>query len=166
MSGLRRLVFAMSVWALSTAWVYSAEEPENPPQAGVADAHGNDRMVLGGLKYDSIMGPTAALCVCWHIDHPAQLICSHDFWILQAEAGEGGGKLQFGYGAWYMAGGTIKASVLQTWGDPMEVGPEQTYLGAELQLNLFMINGAVGLYTRVHGDDDETLVTWSAGIGF
>jgi len=136
--------------------------------------HGLEWFPMGGLKYDSVTGITGAGCICFHIENPfarpredGLRICSHDFLILQVEAGEGGGKLQLGYGSWYMAGGAVKLSLLRTWGDPMEIEPNQTYLGAECQLNFFLLNGAVGVYTEIDGDgEDETLITWSAGIGF
>ena len=127
-----------------------------------------------GLKYDSVTGVTGAGCLCFsaeslfgnHSDNEIRM-CNHEFLILQVEAGEGGGKLQLGYGAWQMTGCATKLSILRTWGDTMEVEPGETYLGGEFQLNLLLLNVAVGLYTEIDGDgEDETLVTWSTGIGF
>jgi len=136
--------------------------------------HGREWFPMGGIKYDSVTGLTGAGCVLIHIADPfakpnelGLYTCSHSFLVAQIEAGEGGGKLQFGIGAWYMVGWAAKASVLRTWHDPMELERDQTYLGAEIQLNFFLLNSTVGLYAEVDGDgEDETIVTWSAGIGF
>jgi hypothetical protein len=126
---------------------------------------GRECLPFGGVEYDSVVGPSAAVCLCIMMEHPHREVCSHDFWILQIEAGRGGGKLQFGAGLWYMVGGMAKASLMRTWGDPMEVEPDQTYVGVELELNVFQLHGDVGLYQRIVGDR-ETLVTWGVGIGF
>ncbi|MDO9264130.1 MAG: hypothetical protein Q7U02_09195 [Desulfosalsimonadaceae bacterium] len=147
---------------------FATEKPDvPPPEPSPVHEHGREWFVLGGAKYDSITGPTASACLCWQIYHPGRIMCSHDFWIFQAEAGRGGGKLQFGVGVMYWTGGAAKLSLLHTWGDPMEVETNQTYFGAECQLNFFLLNGTLGLYRKIHGDDeDETLATWSTGIGF
>lgn len=153
---------------LAVSPCFAAEEPDDlPPEALPVHEHGREWLVLGGAKYDSITGPTASANLCLWIHHPDQIMCSHDFWIFQAEAGRGGGKLQFGVGVMYWTGVAAKLSLLRTWGDPMEVETRQTYLGAECQLNFFLLNGTIGLYRKIHGDDeDDTLVTWSTGIGF
>ncbi|MFC1499270.1 hypothetical protein ACFLS1_12485 [Verrucomicrobiota bacterium] len=154
---------------------FGVEDPDTTSlESTPVHEHGREWFPMGGIKYDSVTGLTGAGCILFHIDNPfAQpnedglYMCSHSFLILQVEAGEGGGKLQFGIGEWYMAGWVAKLSLLRTWSDSMELEPDQTYLGAEVQLNFFQLNGAVGVYTELDGDgEDETLVTWSAGIGF
>ena len=129
---------------------------------------GRECLPFGGVEYDSVVGPSVAACLCVMMEHPDREMCSHDFWIVQLEAGRGGGKLQFGVGLWYMVGGMAKVSLMRTWGDPMEVEPNQTYAGVELELNLFQLHSDIGLYQRIAGDadDKESLVTWGVGIGF
>jgi hypothetical protein len=147
----------------------NAQTNQVPEQPEVPVEQDRDRewFVMGGGKYDSVTGPTASACLCWQIAHPHRTMCSHDFWILQAEAGGGGGKLQFGVGEWYMVGGTAKLSLLRTWGDPGRVDTGQTYAGVECQGNFFLVNAAVGIYTGVDADArGSALLTWSAGIGF
>ena len=130
---------------------------------------GREWFPMGGVKYDSVTGPTAAGCLCWEIRHPERHICSHDFWIAQIEAGRGGGKIQAGAGFWYMFGGMAKLSLLRSWGDPLsDTEPNQTYLGAEVEVNFLQINSTLGVYGRVQGAGEGrgTMLTWSVGIGF
>jgi hypothetical protein len=172
---MKRLCYIIVIAVLTILPCLGADEAGTPrPDIAPVHDHGLEWFPMGGIKYDSVAGLTGAGCLLFHIDNPfarpnadGLYICSHSFLVLQVEAGEGGGKLQFGYGSWYMAGGAVKLSLLRTWGDPIGIEPNQTYLGAECQLNLFLLNGAVGLYAEIDGDgEDETLVTWSAGIGF
>lgn len=133
-----------------------------------------DWFPMGGIKYDSVTGLTGSGCILVPVNDPFERpnefgiwTCNHTLFFLQVEGGEGGGKLQCGYGAWYMIGWAAKLSILRTWGETLELEPEQTYLGGELQLNCFLLNSSVGFYSELDGDgEDETLVTLSAGIGF
>jgi len=163
------------VLLLVAAWPCIGEESAGTPQPEPTpeDRRWQGWFPMGGLKYDSVTGITGAGCICLIIGDPSThpregaVVIAEPHLIIQLEAGQGGGKLQVGVGAWYMAGGVAKLSLLRTWGDPMEIEPSQTYLGAELQLNIFPLNGAVGVYGEIDGDgEDVTLVTWSAGIGF
>ncbi|MBA4388024.1 MAG: hypothetical protein C0404_08590 [Verrucomicrobia bacterium] len=126
---------------------------------------------MGGVRYDSVTGITGSGCLLFHIKDPfahrgasGLVRCSHTFLILQLEAGEDGGKLQFGLGELYMAGWLGKVSLLRTWNDPAGTDPDETYLGLEAQLNIFLLNTSIGLYANTR-DAGDTLVTWSAGIG-
>ena len=125
-------------------------------------------ILMPGLKYDSVLGPTASGCLLWKVNHPGRRSCSHDFWIVQLEAGEGGGKLQCGYGQWFIGGAAVRVSLMQTWDEPIDVEPGQTYLGWELQAALGMMTAHFGAYGRVNGDggeDDEALLIWGVGLG-
>ena len=172
MNGLMmKTMIALAMLVLCVTFSYAETNGvQQAPWRSEAPERGHERFVMVGAKYDSITGPTASACVCWHIDHPdgrIRRICSHDFWILQAEVGRGGGKLQCGVGTWYMVGGAAKVSILRTWGEPGEVEAGQTYAGVECQGNFFLINATIGVYARIYGDyGDEALLTWSAGIGF
>ncbi len=130
---------------------------------------------LGGLKYDSVTGVTGAACLWLPVENPfaryredgTPVTVGSLLLMLQAEAGRGGGKLQIGCGAWHFTGWALKLSLLRTWGETMAIDPGQTYLGAECQLNILLLNGTIGLYTEIKGDgENRTLVTWSIGIGF
>lgn len=121
-----------------------------------------------GLKYDSIVGLTGTLGMQVEIIDPSGDEVDDDYWIAQLEAGEGGGKLQFGLGRGRFTGGAAKLSVLHTWNNPRrDIQRDETYVGAEVQFSISLLNGSVGFYVNVHGDDEhDTLVTWSAGVGF
>jgi hypothetical protein len=91
--------------------------------------------------------------------------------LLQAEPGYGGGKLNIGIGSAVAgiitAGGALKASLLHTWNDPVNVPVDQTYLGVELELMCCFINGSIGAYRRIDGDEgEEWIISSGIGIGF
>lgn len=116
-----------------------------------------------GIKYDSV----TAVTVAGGIRYAKEVKSSDNYFLLHLEAGEGGGKLQFGVGTWHDGGFNIKSSLLRTWGDPLKIEPDQTYLGIEFQIMLRIFSATAGLYTEIDGDGkDETLFTWSAGALF
>lgn len=90
--------------------------------------------------------------------------------MLQFEPGFDGAKLQLGYiinpfiyewpVLWY-----IKGSLLRTWGEPIDLGPNQTYAGieAELYYGPFIFN--IGYYGHIVGDDSDHSKFLSYGIG-
>ena len=152
---------------------WGAEEADRPlPEPISVHDHGREWFPMAGVKYDSVTGFTGAGCILVNIENPfassgedGVVMCSHNFLIFQAEAGQGGGKLQLGVGSWYLAGWGVKLSLLRTWEHPETLEPNRTYCGAEFQLNIILINGSVGFYTGIDGED-EMMVTWSTGIGF
>lgn len=123
---------------------------------------------MWGLRYDSVQGASIAGSICFMRELPGRARCSHEFWIGQLAAGEGGGKIQIGVGEWWLAGESLKVSAMQTWGDPIGVEPDQTYLGIEYQKSILLMNGYIGAYAHVAGDDNEreALFTWGLGWGF
>jgi len=160
-------------------WVFNismASEPlesivdSDPKQNDVEIKHTHERewLPLGGIKYDSVQKFTVYGSFLLTKHHPERKICNHDFWIIQIEAGEGCGKIQGGTGFMYMTGASAKLSLMHTWNDPVGVDPNQTYLGVEGQINLFLLNTNMGLYTHIHGDsnDNNQLITFGIGFGF
>ncbi len=144
----------------------SPEQTENPK----THTHGRDVWPMGGIKYDSVQKFTVSGCLCWK-RKPEKMTCRNDFWIFQAQAGEGGGKLQGGIGRdmhFHMATGMAKLSLMQTWRDPVGVEPNQTYFGIEGQYTLLFMTVNIGLYTHVKGDsnDRNPLLTFGFGTGF
>jgi hypothetical protein len=70
-------------------------------------------------------------------------------WTAEVEAGQGGVQVAAGRGTTAMS--RLHASVLHTWGNPLWVRPNQTYVGAEVRLGIALFGfGLVG-YRRVHG---------------
>ncbi len=99
--------------------------------------------------------------------------CAGGF-LLDAEAGSGGGKLSLGVGANARVqdedfrgtvGAGLKLSVARTWGNPVGTDPGLTYLGPELDLFVLRVGVSVGVLFRVAGDGGgTTLFTWGLGL--
>ncbi|MCB1101503.1 MAG: hypothetical protein KDL10_04025 [Kiritimatiellae bacterium] len=78
--------------------------------------------------------------------------------IVEAEAGIGGGQLSVGLDSLGTGlGAAIKASMLRTWFEPIDLDPDQTYLGLQLLIGYDQLVAGVGGYRRIEGDDDEWL---------
>ncbi|HEX8693818.1 MAG TPA: hypothetical protein VF746_15455 [Longimicrobium sp.] len=74
--------------------------------------------------------------------------------VVALEAGVGGVQASAGWASYgpHLGAGRWQASVLRTWGSPLWVEPDQTYLGAELRMSLYAVGvGFVG-YRRISGD--------------
>lgn len=85
--------------------------------------------------------------------------------VLEADVGIGGGRLALGMdslGDGFGAG--IKAAYIQTWFEPVDADPNQSYLGLELEAGLDRLFGRLGFLRRVEGDGDGWLTTF--GLGF
>jgi len=85
--------------------------------------------------------------------------------ILEFEASLGGGKINFGAHSYIICGGSLKASVFKTWGDPVFLDPGQLYAGVELDFRFYPFIGCVGVYRHIHGDDSDPLTISTVGIG-
>ncbi len=85
---------------------------------------------------------------------------------LQAEAGVGGGRLAIGYDnvGTKRVGYGLKAALLHTWLEPLEVDRDQTFLGLEAELSVGRLLLNVGGFRRVSAGDDDWIA--SAGLGF
>jgi len=100
--------------------------------------------------------------------------CAQGF-LVQAEAGSGGGKLSLGVGARAhvdeedfrgTVGVGLRASLVRTWGSPIGTEPDLTYLGPELDLSVLRINLSLGVLWRVSGNTGSSaLFSWGLGFG-
>lgn len=84
---------------------------------------------------------------------------------LEAELGSGGGRVMLGLdnlGQGFGAG--VKAGLLRTWLEPIDLDEDQTYLGLVFQIGYDQLFGELSGYRRIEGDDDEWLT--SIGVGF
>jgi hypothetical protein len=100
--------------------------------------------------------------------------CAQGF-LVQADAGSGGGKLSLGVGARARVdeedfhgtvGVGLKASLVRTWGSPVGTEPDLTYLGPELDLSVVRINLTLGVLWRVSGNTGSSaLFSWGLGFG-
>jgi hypothetical protein len=98
--------------------------------------------------------------------------CAHGF-LLQADAGSGGGKLSLGLGARARVesedfhgavGADIRLSVARTWGSPIGTEPDLTYLGPEIGLSIVHVGVNLGVLWRVSGHGGSTaLFSWGLG---
>ncbi len=126
--------------------------------------------ILHGLGADVRDGSTKVNAVC-AVPMPH---CAQGF-LLQADAGSGGGKLSLGVGAWAKvdeesfrgtAGVALRLAVARTWGNPIGTEPGLTYLGPELDLSVKRINLTLGALFRLSGDrGSSALFSWGLGFG-
>ena len=126
--------------------------------------------ILHGLGADVRDGSTRVNAVC-AVPMPH---CAQGF-LLQADAGSGGGKLSVGVGAWAKvdeksfrgtAGVALRLAAARTWGNPIGTEPGLTYLGPELDLSVLRINLTLGALFRVSGDrGSSALFSWGLGFG-
>ena len=126
--------------------------------------------MLHGLGADVRDGSTRVKAVC-AIPMPH---CAQGF-LLQADAGSGGGKLSLGLGAWAKvdeesfrgtAGIALRLALARTWGNPIGTDPGLSYLGPELDLSVIRINLTLGVLFRVAGDrGSSALFSWGLGFG-
>jgi len=126
--------------------------------------------LLHGLGADVRDGSTRVKAVC-AIPMPH---CAQGF-LIQADAGSGGGKLSLGVGARAhvdeesfrgTAGVALRLALARTWGNPIGTEPGLTYLGPELDLSVIRINLTLGALFRVSGDrGSSALFAWGLGFG-
>jgi hypothetical protein len=125
--------------------------------------------LLHGLGADVRDGSTRVKAVCG-VPMPH---CAQGF-LLQADAGSGGGKLSLGVGARAhvdeesfkgTAGFALRVAFARTWGNPIGTDPGLNYLGPELDLSVIRIGLTLGVLFRVSGDHGPNAV-FSWGIGF
>jgi hypothetical protein len=100
--------------------------------------------------------------------------CAKGF-LLQADAGSGGGKLSLGLGARARvedegfrgtAGVALRLALARTWGNPIGTDPHLTYVGPELDLSVLRIGLTLGVLFRVSGDHGASaLFSWGLGFG-
>jgi hypothetical protein len=100
--------------------------------------------------------------------------CANGF-LLQADAGTGGGKLSLGVGARARVeeegfrgtvGLALKASLARTWGSPIGTEPGLTYLGPEIDFSILRANLTLGVLWRVSGHaGPSALFSWGVGFG-
>ena len=126
--------------------------------------------ILHGLGADVRDGSTRVKAVC-AVPMPH---CAQGF-LVQADAGSGGGKLSLGVGACAKvdeesfrgtAGVALRLALARTWGNPIGTEPGLTYLGPELDLSVLRINLTLGALFRVSGDrGSSALFSWGLGFG-
>ena len=82
--------------------------------------------------------------------------------MLIAEPGVSAGRLGLGYGVLTVSGPFYgQISLMRTWGNPLDTGPDLTYVGIELHVLAFRVS----VFNDLSGSqDDGRLVT--AGISF
>jgi hypothetical protein len=100
--------------------------------------------------------------------------CAQGF-LLQADAGSGGGKLSLGVGARAKVdeegfhgtvGASLRVALARTWGSPIGTEPGLTYLGPELDLSVVRVNLTLGVLWRVSGHAGASaLFSWGLGFG-
>jgi hypothetical protein len=87
--------------------------------------------------------------------------------FLQVEPGVGGGKVALGFakGLPPVAAGGLKAFYLRTWGQPLWVEKNRSYVGVELDATLFM-KLSIGVMRSIDDGPADTAITGGIGVGF
>lgn len=87
--------------------------------------------------------------------------------MIEFEGGYGGGRILVGLdGTGRSLGWGVKAALLKTWFEPIDLDENQMYLGAEFQANAGKLIGSLGAYTNIDGDDDSFITTLLIGLRF
>ncbi len=99
--------------------------------------------------------------------------CAHGF-LVQADAGSGGGKVSLGLGGRTridsddfhgVVGADFKLSLARTWGSPVGTDPHLTYLGPELDVSIVHVGVNLGVLWRVSGRGGSLAVfSWGLGV--
>ena len=122
-------------------------------------------MFLPSVQFEAPGRLTAGLSVFLPTrDEPGS---GRDGWIVEARAGQSGGRLAFGRAGYLeYLGLDARAFVGRTWRDPLNASPDSTYVGAEGGLSIAYVRVAVGVAQRVAGPSGSkgTVLTWSAGL--
>lgn len=82
---------------------------------------------------------------------------------VEVEAGTGGGRIMLGLdnlGDGFGAG--LKAGLLRSWFEPIDLDEDQTYLGLVGQIGYDRLFMELSGYRRIEGDDSD----WLSTIGF
>ena len=139
--------------------------PASPPPAQfVPDL---SVMFLPGVQVEAPGRVTAGLTVFFPTS--AQPGFRRDGWLVEANAGLGGGRLAFGRAGYLeYLGLDARVFVSRTWNSPLGASNDSTYIGAEGGLALGYIRVALGVGQRISGPAGEygTILTWSAGAQF
>jgi len=173
--------------ARSASTVSSAPKPPGglPAEAEVTIDRRN--AVVAGVRFGGPTGASLRLSLLHGLgakvrekDEKVDAVCAVPIphcaggFLLDAEAGSGGGKLSLGVGANAKVqsedfrgtvGAGFKLSLAQTWGNPVGTDPGLTYLGPELDLYVLRVGVNVGVLFRVAGDGGSSaLFSWGLGL--
>ena len=182
MRRVMRVAACGAVLLVGTAWAgaAAAQKPEpkpaapgNPPPAEPDRPAGVDSVRPPFREYGGILAPRPghlgllvgirAYGPMRHSAYVGALKASRDGdglgYTAELEAGAGGIQLAAGRGATGTA--RLQANVLRTWGDPMWVEGNQTFVGAEVRVGLVLGFALVG-YRRVQGDAPGD--AWAGGL--
>jgi hypothetical protein len=200
---MRRLgwMTAFVCWAGSAGASGGQESPVAPPppvieqpspmQALPAETEvtlDKDTQVAAGIGFGGPIGAAASVRILHGLgadvresDGRVKAVCAVPIphcaqgFLLQADAGSGGGKLSLGVGARAhvdepgfrgTVGVGLRASLVRTWGSPIGTEPGLTYLGPELDLSVVRVNVTLGVLWRVSGNaGSSALFAWGVGFG-
>ena len=85
---------------------------------------------------------------------------------LFAEGGVAGARMGVGFAnvSPGPAGFQLRTSIMRTWGEPWSVGPNQTFVGAEVRLTI-LVTLSAGYFLRLNGASPGDARHFSFGIG-
>jgi hypothetical protein len=178
---------------LAQAGMAAAQEPPGPPAPGAPAAPTDvtidraDKLAVG-IGFSGPMGAAASLRLLHGLSadvreegERVRAVCALPIphcgggFLLQLDAGSGGGKLSVGVGGRARVeqedfrgtvGAALRASLLRTWGNPIGTEPGLTYLGPEFDVSIVRVNLSAGVLWRVSGPGGDSVVfSWGLGFG-
>ena len=161
---------------------------DRPPRAQTEITIDNGTRVVAGIGLAGPIGAAASVRILHGLaanvrdcDGRVKAVCALPIphcaqgFLVQAEAGSGGGKVSLGLGARARVeeedfrgtvGAALRASLVRTWGSPIGTEPGLTYLGPELDLSIHRVDLTLGVLWRASGHAGASvLFSWGVGLG-
>jgi hypothetical protein len=198
-----RLAWTVAVVSLvGSAWTSAGQEAPAAPPPPVAEGPSpvseppaeteitldKDTQLAAGIGFSGPIGAAASFRILHGLgadvrqdDGRVKAVCALPIahcaqgFLVQADAGTGGGKLSLGVGARARVdeedfhgtvGVGLRAALVRTWGSPVGTEPGLTYLGPELDLSVIRIGVTLGVLWRVSGNaGSSALFSWGVGLG-
>ena len=122
-------------------------------------------MFLPAVQFEAPARLTAGLSVFFPTK--AEPGFRREGFIVEARAGQSGGRLAFGrVGYLEYLGLDARVFAGRTWGDPLNASTDSTYAGVEGGMTIAYVRVALGVAQRLSGPSGKhgTVLTWSAGV--
>jgi hypothetical protein len=181
MRGLGRSLVAMCL--MGSTWVVAGQDP--PPEEITID---RATQLDVGIGFNGPIGAAARFTLLTGLgadvregSDNVKVVCAAPIsrcangFLLQADAGSGGGKLSLGVAARARVNeddfrGTVgtaaRIALVRTWGSPIGTEPDLTYLGHELDFSIARGHLTLGVLFRISGHAGASvLFAWGLGFG-
>ncbi|TAK13402.1 MAG: hypothetical protein EPO35_10375 [Acidobacteria bacterium] len=136
------------------------------PQADQPSLKSSNRLILAGVQYGAPMRTSAsvALFMSRSLNKTYPRI---EGWLVEAGAGQGGGRISVGHAGFLeYLGLDLRGVLSRTWNSPRAATPKATYGGLEAGMTILYVRVSAGVARRLAGPagDHATIFTWSGAI--